>query len=775
MLYQHIYAWGLSMADYDLATNTYTLAMGEEVFAMPVAPSGGADASAIGNELANTITGNDGNNTIDGRDGNDTLDGGAGDDTYIATGFDEVIELAGGGMDTVRASTDFTLSDNVEKLVLIGTADLTGTGNDLDNDITGNDGKNILDGGIGADSLRGGKGDDDYVIDDEDDTVFELTGEGTDTILAAIDIDLNSAKYGNVENVALTGSLNLDVTGNDLGNEIYGNDGDNILLGGKGDDLLYGGIGTDQLTGGEGDDTYYITANSDTINENAGEGTDTGVSSRAFTLVGTELENLYFEGQADINGVGNDYANEIGGNDGKNRLEGGKGADELDGGKGADTLVGGEGNDTYHVDDSGDVATEISGEGIDIIRAVISFVLPDHVEHLTLDGTNSINGTGNDLSNIIAGNDAGNTLDGKAGVDRLEGGKGNDVYVIDATDTIIELADQGTDTVEITDVYAPDVETPFSYILLDQFENLTLKGTRNLNGIGNAVSNTIIGNAGSNILTGNGGQDILIGGGGADVLIGGADDDFYFIDSSNDIVTETSTGGTFDRVIAKASFVLGENIEYLALENIGGSINGTGNALDNIIFGNEGNNILYGGAGRDQLFGATGNDTVDGGDGDDTINESGDGSDSLKGGAGNDDIRAEGGSDILDGGIGADSLKGGTGSDTYMVDNAFDKVIESVGQGTDKVFASVSFTLTAASSVEALTAKVGTASINLSGNEFANTIKGNAGKNKLSGMDGNDALTGGAGRDTFVFKTKLNKKTNLDKIIDYKVIEQHST
>nr|WP_305072151.1 calcium-binding protein [Microvirga puerhi] len=269
-------------------------------------------------------------------------------------------------------------------------------------------------------------------------------------------------------------------------------------------------------------------------------------------------------------------------------------------------------------------------------------------------------------------------------------------------------------------------------------------------------------------------------------MIGGAGNDLYFVDSSGDVVTEDANGGTFDRVIAKISYTLTANVEYLALENAGGNINGTGNALDNTIFGNDGNNVLDGGAGRDQLYGATGADTVYGGDGDDSIHEAGSDNDMLYGGAGNDSLEGEGGNDLLDGGTGADHLKGGAGNDIYIVDDAADLVTEAAGNGIDTVQASTSFALASDAEVEVLIA-TGAGALNLTGNGFANTVIGNAAANVLKGLAGNDALnggggndrlwggqgndqlTGGSGKDIFVFDYASNKKTNLDNIVDFNV------
>ncbi|PVE26548.1 furin, partial [Enterococcus faecalis] len=105
-----------------------------------------------------------------------------------------------------------------------------------------------------------------------------------------------------------------------------------------------------------------------------------------------------------------------------------------------------------------------------------------NVENLTLTGTAAINGTGNAGNNVITGNGANNTLDGGAGTDTLIGGLGNDIYIVDSTtDTITELANEGTDTIQSSDTY--------TIAALANVENLTLTGTAAINGTGNAGNN----------------------------------------------------------------------------------------------------------------------------------------------------------------------------------------------------------------------------------------------------------------------------------------------
>ena len=146
--------------------------------------------------------------------------------------------------------------------------------------------------------------------------------------------------------------------------------------------------------------------------------------------------------------------------------------------------------------------------------------------------------------------------------------------------------------------------------------------------------------------------------------------------------------------------------------------------------------IITGGAGDDILNGGAEDDTIDGQAGNDELH-GGAGLDSLFGGAGN---------DYLDGGTGADTMAGGVGDDDYVVDNALDSVVEAAGEGSDRVFSSVDYTLTG--NVENLTLISGSAAVIGIGNAERNEIFGNENNNILFGGDGFDFLHGGAGADT---------------------------
>lgn len=803
----------------DTVSSSISYTLGAEVENLTLI--GSAAINGTGNLLANVIQGNaganslyggDGNDTIFGGEGNDTLTGGLGDDFMVGgrgndsyvldSAGDIVVEAADEGTDTVSAAFSYTLGDNIEALVLTGTASVNGTGNADANTLTGNAGANVLsgldgndtlsggsgddtlDGGSGDDSLIGGSGNDLFIVDSVGDVVVEASSGGTDTVQSSV----SYALAANVEHLVLTGTGNLNGTGNTLANSITGTDGanslsgldgndslfggagDDTLDGGSGDDRLDGGTGNDSMAGGAGNDVYIVDALGDTVTEAASNGTDRVESSVSFTL-GANVENLTLTGLAAINGtgntlsnvlIGNEAANSLSGLDGNDSLDGGAGNDTLDGGAGADTLnggtgddsmVGGLGNDTYVVDSAGDVVVEAASAGTDLVQSSVSYVLGDNVENLTLTGSAIINGTGNALNNTLTGNaeanvllgllgndnlyggagndsleggDGNDLLDGGTGNDTLVGGLGNDTYVVDSlNDIVVEVAGAGTDLVQSSVTFTLDAA----------LENLTLTGSAAINGTGNAGANTLSGNSGANILTAEAGNDSLYGGGANDTLLGGDGDDYLDGGTGNDSMDGGSGNDTF--VVDSIGDVVVEG-EDGGIDLVRSSVSFVlGTNFEHLVLtgsaaingtGNARDNDLTGTSGANVLTGLDGNDRLYGGNG----------NDSLFGGSGN---------DILDGGSGDDHLEGGDGDDIYVVNSLGDVVSEAASSGTDLVQSSVAFTLGAG--LEHLTL-TGSSAIAGTGNSLDNILTGNTGANVLSGLDGNDTVYGGGGNDTLL-------------------------
>ena len=320
------------------------------------------------------LTGGNGNDTLNGGSGVDILIGLKGNDSYVVdnTG-DIIIENLNSGIDTVESSLTWTLKANLENLTLTGTTAINGTGNTGNNVITGNSAANILDGKTGADRLIGGLGNDTYTVDNVGDIVTE-----TSTLATEIDTVNSSVTYtlsANVENLTLTGTANINGTGNTLANTLTGNTANNTLNGGNGNDILNGGAGIDTLIGGLGNDTYIVDNVGDIVTETSTIATeiDTVNSSVTYTL-SANVENLTLTGTANINGTGNTLANSLTGNNGNNILTGNAGNDVLTGNGGSDILVGGTGNDTLNLglnDRVSDLVRYASGDGTDTINQFI--------------------------------------------------------------------------------------------------------------------------------------------------------------------------------------------------------------------------------------------------------------------------------------------------------------------------------------------------------------------------------------------------------------------
>jgi Ca2+-binding RTX toxin-like protein len=328
---------------------------------------------------------------------------------------------------TPDATTNFslTLTDVVEVITgTTGSNNIIGTtGNDIIDGLSGND---TIRGGAGNDSIDGGSGQDNLFGDDGNDTINGGTnsdnifgGAGEDSLIGGSGNDNLNGEAGN--DILLAGD-GLD--------DLFGGDGNDQLFGESGDDFLDGGIGNDLLDAGIGDDELF-----------AGDGNDTLIGSNGFDLLFGQA------GDDSLDGGSED-----------DELFGGDGNDTLIGGLGRDTLAGGSGNDVYFVDNLDDRVFEVTNGGLDTINSSVSITLTNNVENLTLTGVANINGTGNNLGNIITGNignnqllglngndtlnggDGNDTLNGGGGTDNLFGGAGNDVFILSKTsaDNIVD-------------------------------------------------------------------------------------------------------------------------------------------------------------------------------------------------------------------------------------------------------------------------------------------------------------------------------------------------
>ncbi len=641
--------------------------------------------------LSDTLEGGDGNDTIDGGEDNDLVYGGVGNDTIIAGAGNDTL-YGDGGYDTVqfsgtyadysfdyrefvsgdgnsssqqylyvtfnRNSSNAALTDSgrdylktIEYLSFkssyssnafttytlyqgaVGRDAFEGTaGQDLMFAGSGND---FLDGKAGADILNGGSGDDTYFVDNIGDITEDASG--TDIVNATVSYTLLSG----IENLTLTGTSNINATGNALDNTITGNTGNNSINGGAGNDVIDGKSGTDTLVlSGASTDAYIIsyaaTSSGGTFNVRLGTEVDSLQN----------VESIYFAAdKASMSLIGGTTGNDsLVGTAGGDYIVADAGNDTINGGAGIDRMIGGTGNDTYIVDVTSDTVEEADNQGTDTVQSSASYLLASNIENLTLTGTGNIQGTGNRQGNIITGYAGGNVIDGGVGNDTIDGGAGNDTIAWSVGYDSIE-GGLGMDTVRFSStlsrytifysvstqrltVNAYDAMTD-SYNYEDVFidtkiihgvEKLTFRpaagatsGTYNLV-LATTDRASLTGTAAMDMLFGSLEGDTLNGGAGADVLYGYAGDDTYYIDNAGDTIVETFGHG--DQVISTISYALTYSIENLTLSGAT-HINGTGNDSANTLQGNTGNNTLSGLGGHDTIIGGSGQDTLTGGAGND--------------------------------------------------------------------------------------------------------------------------------------------------------------
>ncbi|MEY4765486.1 MAG: hypothetical protein RI907_2159, partial [Pseudomonadota bacterium] len=665
--------------------------------------TGDTHAWATGNDTDNRLRGNDGHNRLDGGLGADDMAGGLGNDTYVLDqAGDNVWEASDEGIDTIERAYDtlYILDDNVENLTLLGSV-YRGNGNELDNVITGNAadnnllglggndtliggaGNDALFGSVGADSLIGGQGDDYYQIDDAGDAIVELAGQGDDFVRSTVSWTLGA----NVERLAVDGSANLTVTGNELANGLWGNAGANVLTGGRGNDYLSGGQGSDTYVFAKGDgqdsiDTTDVLGAVDTLSIGA---LDSEVLAFQYS------NNLFFKIKNSSDQIG--FINYYGAQTTVNGQAADAKIDRVVFSNGVvwdqamiQTVVD-RATNNHSPTVSGSIPALTARQGSLFTYTVPAATItdPDAWDSVTY-SVKMADGsavpawlTFDPTTRVLSG------TPGAANVGKLQ-------FILWGTDnynysagTYVNLTVNPPNNAPVLASALPDQAASegvaFSYTVAaaaftdpDAGDTLSYSATQ---ADGSALPGWLSFNAATRAFSGT--------------------------------PAAGSAGKVSVRVTAKDTGNLTASDSFDITITVA-NLSKTGTAA---------NEALVGGGGNDTLSGAAGNDT-------------------LTGYAGN---------DLLDGGTGNDSLVGGLGNDTYVVDAAGDSVVENLGEGTDLVNASVTTTLSA--NVENLTL-TGTAAINGTGNGLDNVLTGNSAVNTLTGGVGNDTLIGGGSNDVLV-------------------------
>lgn len=742
-------------------------------------------SSGVGDDI---IFGGNGNDILKPGEGNDVVSGGSGVNTADYSNITSAINLSLGsgvasfatyeqrlsGIQSVTATQfDDTLIGSAEANKLEG-----GAGNDV---LYGGDGNDNVIGGFGDDLIVGGDGagDDSYNGGDGTDTVRYSSAE------AGITVNL-SVKKDQAKSTSSDAGIGIDqlslienVIGGSYSDRLTGNSVANVLFGAEGNDAIDGSGGADVLWGGAGNDIYYVDNLYDRTLEAVSD-TDVPLDIQRYFEVWLQSNPTWLEDN-DFGGI---QLQVITSSEIFTDLE------FSNPGKAS-------GFDYWYEN----ISESIDDGGEDLVYSSVTWSLGKNVENLVLTGKTPINGTGNELDNVIRGNETSNWLFGGAGTDtiygeggndwlsgfldyedledpdflnlvgsqelvfdHLYGGKGDDVYRLEGlvgTPTIYENLNEGIDTVlgdleaytlpnnvenYVNDLSLAETDFPVAISITgNKLNNILKSSPTNWNDINSILSTINNAKDSKEKFYGLGGNDTILAGGGDDLLDGGTGADKMTGGIGDDVYVVDNTKDTVTEKLNEGTDTIETTLASLSIAKL--------TAIENLTYTGFDNAILVGNASVNTLTGNSGTDR-------------------------------------LDGGIGGDSLIGGDGSDLYIVDDLNDTIIEAPNEGTDSVQSSVTFTLL--DNVENLTL-TGKAAINGTGNNQNNTISGNisantlgggqgddtldggVGNDILSGGDGvdlligglgNDLLTGGSGTDKFRFEKVLGK-TNIDTITDF--------
>jgi len=750
--------------------------------------SGSDPLAGSGNELGNYIAGNSADNlliggagddwihggggldVIRGGEGDDELEGlfqvfgGAGNDrivtsTYISNGGPPIYELVGGPGDDVYQIT--------QPQHMWGLASVVEEADEGEDSVI-----------LRADVMMLSNG----LPDNVENLRYEFSGDlwfGSDEVLLVGNALNNRIEIGKPnpgsrpelrgldgDDVLIgspldeSGTTDGGLFGGDGNDVLYGKGGDDRLEGGAGDDLLVGGSGSDLLIGGAGADTYVfalgdsdVSSGGSIIDDQDGSsvikfGSGIVPQDLAFEVQGSDLKISYAAEDAFVLKGGGGYDQVAGYAFASGSFFTQQELDRLLNGNVKPVLASGmpdisafEGRPQSHI-----LPTDlfIDPEGGPLTYSLVAEDGGQLPSWLTFDAVSRSfdvaahdGDAGNYALRVMATDDQGATasiqfglaignvdfnngtdnddvLKGGSGRDNLSSGAGDDRLYANAGDDWV-LAGDGADIL---------FGGPGDDSLFGGAGNDVLKGQAGADEMsGGKGDDKLYGRDDNDRLFGDEGNDVLDGQGGDDALAGGPGDDRYYIDSAGDTLIEDPAAG-FDRVYSQVNHHLGSHFEDLILRGIG-DIAGSGNTLDNQLYGNAGNNSLSGGAGDDRLYGRGGDDR-------------------LLGGAGNDVLKGEAGTDLL---------IGGEGDDRYFLHNDTDLATELEGEGWDRIYSFVDHTL--GSHFEELTLQgdqaldgIGNDADNrLSGNSAGNKLQGGAGDDIVLGRDGADRLFGGQGSD----------------------------
>jgi Ca2+-binding RTX toxin-like protein len=721
-----------------------------------------------------TGTANGANDTLVSNSGIDTLVGGVGNDLFIVNNAADVI-LNATANDTIESSVSFTLPTGINNLILIGSGNISATGNSGASVLTAGAGMDTLIAGAGAATLNGGTGNDTFIVNSALDVVNDSTTTTTNTIMSSVSYTLPT----NVDFLTLTGTAGLTATGNtDAANVLTANSGNDLLIGtafsntingGAGSDTIdagpevnviyagnggttsqrtvvygnasgtnvttqstiYGGSGADAIYGGPGSDVIYGGAGTNVIY--AGSGSD-------LIMAGTGAETLFAgTGVGSLYGAAGDILIDQQG--GSSLLVAGSGAETLSG-KGNDTLIAGTGTGTFYdsIVGTGSTTYEFGpGFGQDTVGNGIAYngttsnasiFFGSGITQSALTFSQVVNGNNFSASNIaLVINDGTSSVMIEGG---LSPGAVNSVSIGGTSETLAQFLNSFTPSTTSIQYNGPH---GLSVLNAGNGQNISDVAGQDFFiwafGNGDVVSepfstnsifaygnNDSIVAASSGVwLGGNNDAVTLTGGSGYTTLIGSGDSvvagnqGYDFIVHQTSDVIQVAGGLGSDTVDAFVSYTLPTNVQKLLLDSTVGSLSGASNS--------QGGNLVAAGT-----------------------------ADTLVGGAGKDTLNAAGNNDVL---------IGGAGSETYVLNNATDTITFGSGAASlNSIQAAFGYTLPTQANTLTVTSNYAIAA----GNSANDSLVASGSYDTAIAGSGNDtlvdsgitqtALVGGSGNDTFV-------------------------